>query len=78
MIAEEQAMLERHREADRVKDVEDTNVEKAAEMRSDLYQGCRVNVCRGDLLTCCPWQDGRVLMARCRFLGHCVLLAIAH
>jgi hypothetical protein len=38
MIAEEQAMLERHREADRVKDVEDMNVEKAAEMRSDLYQ----------------------------------------
>jgi hypothetical protein len=32
-IAEEQGILERHQEADRVKDVEDTDVEEAAKFR---------------------------------------------
>jgi hypothetical protein len=37
-IAEEQAMLEWHQEADRVEDVEDTDVEEAAKMHSDMYE----------------------------------------
>jgi hypothetical protein len=37
-IAEEPGILERHQEADRAKDVEDTDVEEAAEMHRDVYE----------------------------------------